>query len=117
MSNYPTSKERIALNLISERLGESFINRTAEEYAAIKAKLPPIKVLHSAEDGEDEVHRADVLVIGRVDPSPPAMRMTVVRGFCLGAICHDALPYVFKVASLAVARTQLVSSKSKPSNV
>ena len=46
MSKYPTSKENIALNLISERLGESFINRTPEEYAAIKAKLPPIKVLH-----------------------------------------------------------------------
>lgn len=46
MSKYPTSKENIVLNLISDRLGESFINRTPEEYAAIKAKLPPIKVLH-----------------------------------------------------------------------
>ena len=44
MSKYPTSN--IALNIISERLVESFINRTEEEYAAITAKLPPIKVLH-----------------------------------------------------------------------
>ena len=40
-----TSKESIALNLISDWLGESFINRTPEEYEAIKAKLPPVKVL------------------------------------------------------------------------
>jgi hypothetical protein len=46
MSKPPTSKENIALTLISRRLGESFINRTPEDYEAIKAKLPPTKVLH-----------------------------------------------------------------------
>ena len=46
MSKFPTSKENIVLDLISNRLGESFINRTPEDYEAIKAKLPPIKVLH-----------------------------------------------------------------------
>jgi hypothetical protein len=45
MSKHLTTKEDIALNLISEALGESFINRTPAEYEAIKAKLPPIKVL------------------------------------------------------------------------
>ena len=37
---------------------------------------------HAADDGEDEVHRADVLVIGRIGPPPPAMRAIVVDGFC-----------------------------------
>ena len=46
MRSHPTSKQNIALTLISRRLGESFINRTPEDYEAIKAKLPPIKVLH-----------------------------------------------------------------------
>jgi hypothetical protein len=41
-----TTKEEIALTLISYGLGESFVNRTPEEYEAIKAQLPPIKVLH-----------------------------------------------------------------------
>lgn len=45
MSKHLTTKEDIALNLISEALGESFINRTPAEYEAIKAKLPPTKVL------------------------------------------------------------------------
>jgi hypothetical protein len=45
MSKFPTSKENIVLNLVSDWLGESFIGRTPAEYEAIKAKLPPIKVL------------------------------------------------------------------------
>ena len=55
---------------------------------AIESMLP----ITPADKGEDEVHRADVFVIGRVDPSPPAMRTLVVGGFCLGATkCHDLL--------------------------
>ena len=42
---------------------------------------------HSAYNGEDEVHRADVFVIGRIDPSPPAMRAILVKGLLPG------LPY------------------------
>jgi hypothetical protein len=45
MSKHPTSKEYIALGLISDWLGESFINRTPQEYEEIAAKLPRIKVL------------------------------------------------------------------------
>jgi hypothetical protein len=45
MSKHLTTKEDIVLNLISEALGESFINRTPAEYEAIRAKLPPTKVL------------------------------------------------------------------------
>jgi hypothetical protein len=45
MTKYLTSKENIALNLISEWLGESFISRTPAEYEATKAKLSPVKVL------------------------------------------------------------------------
>lgn len=45
MNKYPTSKENIALNLISAWLGESFVGRTPAEYEAIMAKLPPVKVL------------------------------------------------------------------------
>ena len=45
---------------------------------------------HPADDGEDEVHRADVLVIGRVDPPPPAMRMVfAVGGDRLRCAGHD----------------------------
>ena len=47
MSKYPTSKENLVLILISERLGESFINRTQAEYDAISAAMPPIKVMHA----------------------------------------------------------------------
>ena len=46
MNKDPTSKENLALDLISERLGEIFIDRTPEEYAAIMAEMPPIKVMH-----------------------------------------------------------------------
>jgi len=46
MSKHLTSKENIALDLIFHYVGESRINRTSEEYAAIAAKLPPLKVLH-----------------------------------------------------------------------
>ncbi len=43
-----TSKENLAIDLILERLGESRINRTREEYAAIIAQIQryPLKVLH-----------------------------------------------------------------------
>jgi len=46
MSKHLTSKENIALDLIFHCVGESRFNRTPEEYAAISAKLPPLKVLH-----------------------------------------------------------------------
>jgi len=46
MSKHLTSKENIALDLIFHYVGESRFNRTPEEYAAIAAKLPPLKVLH-----------------------------------------------------------------------
>jgi len=38
--------EDTALSLIFELMKERRYNRTTEEYAAIAAKLPPIKVLH-----------------------------------------------------------------------
>ncbi len=41
-----TMQEDLALDLIFEIVGERRVNRTMEEYAAIAAKLPPIKVLH-----------------------------------------------------------------------
>ena len=40
-----TAVQEIALNLIFTVLGERRINRTREEYAAIAARLPPLKVL------------------------------------------------------------------------
>jgi hypothetical protein len=46
MNQFPTTKEEIALDLIFAHMGGSRFNRTAEEYAAITSKLPPIKVLH-----------------------------------------------------------------------
>ena len=41
-----TMQEDIALGLVFERVGEDRYNRTMEDYAAIAAALPPIKVLH-----------------------------------------------------------------------
>jgi hypothetical protein len=46
MSKFLTSKENLALDLIFYYVGESRYNRTTEEYEAVAAKLPPIKVLH-----------------------------------------------------------------------
>ena len=42
----PTMQEDLALDLIFGFMGESRINRTIEDYEAIIAKLPRIKVLH-----------------------------------------------------------------------
>jgi hypothetical protein len=44
-SSFPTPIQDIALNLIFRVMGERRCNRTREEYAAIAAKLPPLKVL------------------------------------------------------------------------
>ena len=41
----PTVIQDIALNLVFSVMGERRINRTQQEYAAIAAKLPPLKVL------------------------------------------------------------------------
>lgn len=42
-----TSKENIALNLISEWMEESFINRTWAEYVSIANRIPKLEALHS----------------------------------------------------------------------
>jgi hypothetical protein len=52
MSKDLTSKKNICLKLISDWLGESFINRTPEEYEAISARLPRIKVLGDVVNSE-----------------------------------------------------------------
>lgn len=41
----PTVIQDIALNLVFSVMGERRINRTQQEYAAIAAKLPPLKML------------------------------------------------------------------------
>src|ERR1700688_3656548 len=41
----PTPIQDIALNLVFAVMGESRINRTQEEYAAIAVKIPALKVL------------------------------------------------------------------------
>lgn len=46
MGKFLTMQEDLALSLIFEYVGESRYNRTIEEYEAIAANLPPIKVLH-----------------------------------------------------------------------
>jgi hypothetical protein len=43
--HFPTVLQDIALNLVFAVMGEQRINRTQQEYAAITAKLPPLKVL------------------------------------------------------------------------
>lgn len=46
MSQFPTSAENVAIDIIFQLMGESRINRTYEEYMAIKNRLPPLKILH-----------------------------------------------------------------------
>ena len=46
MSRYLTSKENLSLDMSFALVGETRANRTLEEYKAIAAKLPPLKVLH-----------------------------------------------------------------------
>lgn len=47
MSQFPTSKENIALNLIFGWLGEPRINRTYDEYMDIASRLPKLEALHA----------------------------------------------------------------------
>ena len=42
-----TSKERIALIIISHWMGETFANRTSEEYVRIAGRLPKLDALHA----------------------------------------------------------------------
>jgi hypothetical protein len=47
MSQFLTSKENIALNLIFEWMGESRFNRTMDEYISIASRLPKLEALHA----------------------------------------------------------------------
>jgi hypothetical protein len=47
MSQFPTSKENIALNLLFEWCGESRINRTYDEYMKIAAELSKLEACHA----------------------------------------------------------------------
>lgn len=97
MRSHPTSKQNIALTLISRRLGESFINRTPEDYEAIKAKLPPIKVLHGwVNDDLNAIVAAssqpyDICYFKagdqhiRYDPFPISLSIEVVRNALVNA--------------------------------
>ncbi len=43
--------------------------------------------------GEDEIHRADVFVVGGIEPAPPSVRMIVMGDFGMGGLCcHLCLP-------------------------
>jgi hypothetical protein len=45
MSDFPTSKENIVINLLFEWLGESRFNRTLPEYKAIAAQVPKVEAV------------------------------------------------------------------------
>jgi hypothetical protein len=47
MGHFLTSKEKLALDLIFEWLGESPVNRRFEEYVEIAARLPKLEALHA----------------------------------------------------------------------
>jgi hypothetical protein len=47
VNRFLTSKENIVINLVSEWLGESCINRTLNEYAAIAKRIPKIEAVHA----------------------------------------------------------------------
>jgi hypothetical protein len=47
MNQFLTSKERIALNIIFARLGESLFNRTTQEYRNIALRLPKLEAMHA----------------------------------------------------------------------
>ena len=55
---FPTPIQNIALDLAFAAVGEDRINRTQEEYAAIAAKLPPLKQLdYIVNKNLGEMHR------------------------------------------------------------
>ena len=47
MSQFPTSKENLALNLLFEWCGESRINRTDDEYRKIASRLSKLEACHA----------------------------------------------------------------------
>jgi hypothetical protein len=48
--------------------------------------------------GQDQVHRPDVLVVGREEPTPDPRWMVVVMDvFGMGGMCHGCLSYVVSV--------------------
>ena len=47
MSQFTTSQENIALDLIFGLLGESRFNRTMDEYMAVASRAPKLEVLHA----------------------------------------------------------------------
>jgi hypothetical protein len=46
MSQFTTSQENLALNLIFGLMGESRFNRTMDEYMAVASRAPKLEVLH-----------------------------------------------------------------------
>ena len=59
-SQFPTPIQDIALNLIFVMMGEGRINRTYDEYMAIAARLPPLKILtFEVNRLLQELHRCD----------------------------------------------------------
>ena len=46
MTEFPTSKENLAITLMFESLGESRFNRTMAEYNAIAARAPKLQAMH-----------------------------------------------------------------------
>ena len=48
---------------------------------------------NSPHQRKGEVHRADVLVVGRIEPAPPAMRMIIrMGGIGICFMCHQCSP-------------------------
>jgi hypothetical protein len=57
---FPTPIQEIALKLIFAVMGEGRINRTYDEYMAIAARLPPLKVLtFKINQFLKEIHKCD----------------------------------------------------------
>jgi hypothetical protein len=47
MSPFPTSSERIVIDILMEWLGESSLNRTPQEYITIAQKVPKPAAVHA----------------------------------------------------------------------
>jgi hypothetical protein len=67
-SHFPTPVQDIALDFVFEAVGETRINRTADEYQSIAKRLPPLKILHFLVNEKLQERLADM---ARRNSGPP----------------------------------------------
>ena len=103
------------LGLLALQEAGSGAERDAAAYQRASAILEELNGLQSAllgGGGDDPGRlRADVFVVGRIDPAPPSIRMCIMGDFGMGALCcHLCLPCLPVRHSLQVASDRYTRS-------